>query len=425
MLSPELIRRNPDLVRQALAKRFDDSVTLDTVLGLDEERRKLIAEAESLRARRNEVSRILGKTRDKPLALIEEMRQAGDRIKAAEASQAEIEARLNDLLLRIPNIPHESVPVGQDESANVVVRTWGDIPEFPFTPLPHWDIGTRLDIIDFERGVKLSGARFYVLKGAGAKLERALTDWMIDVHTREHGYVEVAAPYLVKREAMVGTGQLPKFEEDMYRCDADDLFLIPTAEVPVTNLHREEIIEAGRLPLYYVCYTACFRREAGSAGKDTKGVVRVHQFNKVEMVKFVAPETSYDELEKLTDNACDILRRLGIPYQLKLMGTGDLGFAAAKKYDPEAWFPGQARYVEISSCSNFESFQARRANIRYRPAPGARPEFVHTLNGSGLAVGRTFAALLENCQQADGSVVIPEVLRRYTGFEAITPTGAR
>ncbi len=425
MLSIELVRRNPDLVRQALAKRFDESVTLDKVLELDEERRKLIAEAEALRARRNEASRILGRTKEKPPALIEEMRQAGERIKAAEARQAELEAQLNDLLLRIPNIPHESVPVGKDESANVVIRTGGDIPKFGFTPLAHWDIGTRLDIIDFERGVKLSGARFYVLKGAGAKLERALIDWMIDVHTKEHGYTEVATPYLVKREAMVGTGQLPKFGEDMYHCQEDDLFLIPTAEVPVTNLHREEIIEAGRLPLYYVCYTACFRREAGSAGKDTKGMVRVHQFDKVEMVKFVEPETSYDELEKLTDNACDILRRLGIPYQLKLMGTGDLGFSAAKKYDPEAWFPGQARYVEISSCSNFESFQARRAGIRYRPAPGARAEFVHTLNGSGLAVGRPFAALLENCQQPDGSVIIPEVLRPYTRFEAIIPTGVR
>ncbi|MBI2906761.1 MAG: serine--tRNA ligase [Chloroflexi bacterium] len=418
MLSLQFVRENADLVRQALANRFE-TAPLDDILALDEQRRKLLTRSETLRARRRDVSKQLGAMKEKPATILEEMRKVGDEIRSLEEEVKQVDARLEDLLLRLPNIPHSSVPVGKDDSENVVVRRWGEPTQFSFTPLPHWDVGERLGIIDFARGSKISGARFYVLRGLGSKLERAIIDWMLDLHCAEHGYTEVATPYLVKREAMVGTGQLPKFEEDMYHCELDDLFLIPTAEVPVTNLYREEILEPGTLPLYYVCYTACFRREAGSAGKDTRGVTRVHQFNKVEMVKFVEPQTSYDELEKLLGNAEDVLKRLEIPYEVTMMCTGDVGFAAAKKYDVNAWCPGQAKYVEVSSCSNFEAFQARRANIKYRPAPGAKAEFVHTLNGSGVAVGRTFAAILENCQQADGSVAVPEALRPYMGVEVI------
>lgn len=418
MLSLQFVRDNPDLVRQALDNRFE-TAPLDDILDLDEQRRKLLTQSETLRARRKDVSKQLSTMKQKPVAILEEMRQVGDDIKRLEEQVKEVDEKLDDLLLRLPNIPHFSVPVGRDESENVVVRRWGDPREFSFAPLPHWDIGERLDIIDFARGSKISGARFYVLRGMGSKLERAIINWMLDLHCSEHGYTEVATPYLVKREAMVGTGQLPKFQEDMYHCEMDDLFLIPTAEVPVTNLHREEILEPGTLPLYYVCYTACFRREAGSGGKDTRGVTRVHQFNKVEMVKFVEPDTSYDELDKLVDNAEDVLRRLNIPYEVTMMCTGDVGFSAAKKYDINIWSPGQSKYVEVSSCSNFEAFQARRANIKYRPAPGGKAEFVHTLNGSGVAVGRTFAAILENFQQADGSVVVPDVLRPYVGVEVI------
>ena len=397
-----------------MAKRHE-SAPVDEVLDLDERRRTLLQETESLKARRNEVSRQISRMKEKPQALIGEMRQVGERIRELDAQVSQIESKLNTLLLQIPNIPHQSTPVGKGEEENVVLRHWGEPCSFRFPPKPHWEIAERLGMVDFERATKISGARFYVLRGLGARLERAIIDWMLDLHTREHGYVEIAPPYLVKRESMIGTGQLPKFEEDAYRCETDDLFLIPTAEVPMTNLHRDEVLEPGRLPLYYVGYSASFRREAGSAGRDTRGMIRVHQFDKVELVKFVTPETSYEELEKLLANAETVLQRLEIPYRVMLMCTGDVGFAAAKKYDPEAWFPGQNRYVEISSCSNFEAFQARRANIKYRPAPGARAEFVHTLNGSGLAVGRTFAAILENYQQEDGSVVVPKVLQPYLG----------
>ena len=420
MLDIKFIRENPELVRESLRKR-GDATSIDDILRLDEERRKLLFQAESLRAERKQASKELGRMAQKPPELTAQMREVGGKIKVLDAQIEAIEGKLSDLLLDLPNIVHESVPVGKDESENVVVRHWGSRKEFSFIPLPHWEIGERLGIIDFDRGVKLSGSRFYVLKGLGAKLERALIDWMLDLHTKEHGYTEVATPYLVRREAMVGTGQLPKFEDDLYRCDVDDLFLIPTAEVSVVNLHRDEILESGMLPLYYVCYSACFRREAGAAGRDTRGVTRVHQFDKVELVKLAEPAISYDELEKLVDNAEDVLRKLNIPYRITQMCTGDLGFAATKKYDVDAWCPGQNKYVEVSSCSNCESFQARRANIRYRPAPRSKPEFVHTLNGSGLAVGRTFAAVLENYQQPDGSVIIPEVLRPYLGgIEAIT-----
>lgn len=415
MLDIKFIRENPDLIRESLQKKGDDATPIDDILRLDEERRKQLSEMERLRAWRRSMSKHIGTTGEKPAELLIQMHETRTKVEWLKDGLKQIDADLNNLLLRLPNIVHESVPYGKDESENVVVRYWGTPEEFTFTPLAHWELGERLGIIDFQRGVKLSGSRFYVLKGLGAKLERALIDWMIDLHTKEHGYVEVATPYLVRREVMVGTGQLPKFEDDLYRCDVDDLFLIPTAEVPVVNLHRDEIFDPGALPLYYVCYTACFRREAGAAGRDTRGVIRVHQFDKVELVKFAEPATSYDELDKLVDNAADVLRKLNIPHRITLMCSGDLGFAATKKYDVDAWFPGQNRYVEVSSCSNCESFQARRANIRYRRAAKAKPEFVHTLNGSGLAVGRTSAAILENYQQPDGSVIVPEVLRPYLG----------
>ena len=416
MLSLQFIRDHPDLVRESLRKRHE-SAPLDEILELDVQRRQLLQQVESMRAEQNRASAEISRAKDKSAVAdrIAELRQLSQRIKEMEPTIKEIDERLSELLLLVPNIPHPSVPEGKDESDNVVVRTWGEPRRFDFEPLPHWEIGERLGIMDSERAAKLSGARFNLMKGLGAKLERALISFMLDLHTAEHGYTEVYPPFLVRRECMVGTGQLPKFEEDMYRTDPDDLFLVPTAEVPVTNLHREEILEPGTLPLYYVAYTACFRREAGSAGRDTRGLTRVHQFDKVELVKFVEPRTSYDELERLLADAEDVLKRLEIPYRVSLMCTGDVGFAAAKKYDPEAWMPGQGKYVEISSCSNFEEFQARRANIRYRPQAGAKAEFVHTLNGSGLAVGRTLAAVLENYQQADGSVVIPEALRPYMG----------
>jgi len=414
MLSLKFIRENPDLVRAGLEAKHE-SAPLDEILALDERHRKLLTEVETLRAQRNRTSQQISAMRTKPPELIAEMRRVGDRIKALEVEVREIEQRLQELLLYVPNLPHPSVPIGKDDSDNVEVRRWGQPRQFDFEPKPHWEVGQMLGLLDFDRGTKISGPRSWVLKGALARLNRALIAWMIDLHTTEHGYTEVAAPYIVKSEAMLGTGQLPKFSEDSYYIPSDDLYLIPTAEVSVTNLHRDEILEPGRLPIYYVSYSACFRREAGAAGRDTRGLIRVHQFDKVEMVKFVEPATSYDELEKLVGNAEDVLRHLEIPYRVSMMCTGDLGFTAAMKYDPEAWFPGQNKYVEISSCSNFEDFQARRANIRYRPEPGARPEYVHTLNGSGLAVGRTLAAILENYQEADGSVTIPKVLRPYMG----------
>ncbi len=411
MLSLQFVRENTDLVRESLEKRFDDT-PLENVLELDDERRRLLQEVELLRARRNTVSKEMARMASRPPELLQEMRVVGDRIKSLDEQVTEIDLRLRDLLLTLPNVLHPSVPVARDDSGNVVVKTWGQARTMPHS-LPHWDIGERLGLVDFQRGVKISGSRFYVLTGLGARLERALSNWMLDLHTQKHGYKEVAAPYLVNRETMTGTGQLPKFEDDLYHCEVDDLFLIPTAEVPVTNLHRDEILEPGTLPLRYVGYTACFRREAGAAGRDTRGVIRVHQFNKVELVKIVDPETSYDELEKLAADAEEVLTELGIPYRKSLMSSGETGFAAAKKYDLEAWSPGQERYIEISSCSNFEAFQARRANIRFRSAPGARVDFPHTLNGSGLAVGRTFALVLENYYQPDGTVAVPEVLRPY------------
>ena len=424
MLNPRLIREETDRVRQAMADRHA-SAPIEQILALDVERRRLLTETESLRARRNAVSQQISRTKEKPAALIAEMREVGDRIKQEEQQVNQIEAELNELMLYVPNVPDPTVPVGADESENVEIRRWGTPRAFDFTPRPHWDIGEDLGDIDFARGAKISGPRSWVLKRDVARLSRALVAWMIDLHVEEDGYTEVLTPYLVKRECMVGTGQLPKFADEAYAVNSDEMYLIPTAEVPVTNLHREEILSADELPKYYVSYSACFRREAGAAGRETRGLIRVHQFEKVEMVKLVKPETSADELEKLVGNAEKVLQRLNIPYRVLLLCTGDLGFSSAKTYDPEAWFPGIGGYREISSCSTFGDFQARRANIRYRPTANAKPEFVHTLNGSGLAVGRTLAAVLENYQQADGSVVIPDVLQPYMGGrEVIRPCRA-
>jgi seryl-tRNA synthetase len=422
MLNPRMIRENPDTVRDALRRRFT-SAPLDEILTLDEERRAVLVDVEALRARRNQVSAEIGRDRERLPELRLEMRRVGDEIKLLEEKLGAIDSSLADLVLQLPNIPDPSVPIGEEESANTEVRRWGTQRHFSFQPRPHWDIGEGLGMLDFERGTKISGPRSWVLKGQLSRLNRALSAWMLDVHVADHGYTEVATPYLVRPECMVGAGQLPKFADESYKLANDDFYLIPTAEVPVTNLFREEIIEPASLPIRYVAYSACFRREAGAAGRDTRGLIRVHQFEKVEMVTFAEPSTSSDELERLLGDAEDILRRLDLPYRVILKGTGDLGFHATKTYDPEVWLPGQDRFVEISSCSSFGDFQARRANIRYRPEAGARPEFVHTLNGSGLAIGRTLVAILENYQQEDGSVVVPEVLRSYVGgLEVIRPS---
>ena len=424
MLDLKLIRTNPDLVREALRRRHEEA-PLEALLAQDEERRRLLAEVESLKAARNRTSEEIAarkKRGEETGDLIARMRQVSDRIQELDAKVRMVEEQIQTLLLAIPNLPHPSVPEGRDERDNVEIRRWGEPRRFDFEPLPHWELGARLGLLEFERAAKISGARFAVFTGLGARLLRALANFMLDLHVNEHGYREVFPPFLVNSASMTGTGQLPKFAEDAFKVDGQDLWLIPTAEVPVTNLHRDEILDAKDLPIYYVGYSSCFRSEAGSYGRDTRGLIRMHQFEKVELVKFVRPETSYDELEKLVHDAEDVLQRLGLPYRVLLMCTGDLGFAQTKKYDPEVWMPSYGRYVEISSCSNFEDFQARRANIRFRPQPGARPEYVHTLNGSGLAIGRTLAALLENYQQADGSVVIPEALRPYMGgLEMIRP----
>jgi seryl-tRNA synthetase len=421
MLSLELIRQQPDLVKAGIAKKNEGPEIVDEILEVDRERRELLQKADELKHRRNEASdqiAELKRSKKDAASAIAEMKDVGTHIAELDDKVKTVDSRLRDLLLRVPNLPHTSVPYGKSDKENAVVFTWHDKPAFGFNPRPHWEIGEALRIIDSAAGAKISGSRFYVLRGLGAKLERALISWMIDVHVQEEGYTEILPPYLVNRESMTGTGQLPKFAEDLYHTDTDDLFLDPTAEVPVTNLLRDEIVREEDLPIKYVAYTACFRKEAGAAGKDTRGIIRVHQFNKVEMVKFVRPEESYHELDLLLDNAEGILRKLNLPYHRSRMCTGDLGFTAAMKYDPEVWMPGQDRYVEISSCSNFEDFQARRANIRYRTRDG-KIAFVHTLNGSGLAVGRTMAAILENYQQEDGSVKIPEALIPYMGTDVI------
>ncbi|MCS7196272.1 MAG: serine--tRNA ligase [Aquificaceae bacterium] len=423
MLDLELIRKNPSLVKERLSLRNRELESLvDGVLELDALRRSILKSLESLRAERNAKSKEIGSLKKKgedTRVLEEEVKSLKDKIEDYEKELSSVEAMLRDRLLRIPNLPHESVPVGEEESQNLEVRRWGEPRDFSFEPKPHWDIGERLGIFDFERAGKVSGSRFVVLKGWGAKLERALINFMLDLHSRK-GYREVLPPHLVRPEVLVGTGQLPKFEEELYRCDRDDLYLIPTAEVPLTNLFREEILSEEDLPLYMVSYTPCYRREAGSYGKDIRGIIRQHQFNKVELVKIVKPEDSYRELEGMTSDAEDVLKLLGLPYRVVLLCTGDMGFASAKTYDIEVWFPSQGKFREISSCSNCEDFQARRMNTRYRDAEG-RLRFVHTLNGSGLAVGRTLAAILENYQQEDGSLLVPEVLRDYIKAERIVP----
>ena len=421
MLAIRTIRENPDRVRKALADRGAD-VDLDRLLELDARRREILQELEALRGRRNQVSKDVGRIKREggdPSALMAEMREVGSRIKALEAELREVEPGLDALLMQIPNIPHASVPVGRTEEDNQVVRTWGEPPDLGFEPLPHWEIGERLGILDFERAAKITGARFVVLRGLGSRLERALIQFMLDLHTAEHGYEEVWPPFMVNSRAMTGTGQLPKFEEDLFHVSGTDYYLVPTAEVPVTNLHADEILREEDLPVRYTAYTPCFRAEAGAYGKDTRGMIRQHQFDKVELVKFAHPEGSYEELESLTRNAEEVLRRLGLPYRVVTLCTGDLGFSSAKTYDIEVWIPSQGVYREISSCSNFEDFQARRANIRFRPKGGKGTRLVHTLNGSGLAVGRTLVAILENFQQEDGSVLIPEALRPYMGVDRI------
>ncbi len=424
MLDLKFVRSNPDVVRDSLIRRGEATDGLDTLLAADEKRRAILVEVEELKRRRNAASEKVARLKREGAdasEIIDEMKGVAERIRGFDEELAAVESTISELLLGIPNIPHESVPTGRDDSENVEVRRWGQPKEFGFEPKAHWDLGTDLDILDFERASKITGARFAIYKGMGSRLVRALVNFMLDLHTQEHGYTEVFPPFLVNAASMVGTGQLPKFADDMFKCEGLDYYMVPTAEVPVTNMYRGEILEGACLPVKHVAYTACFRAEAGAAGRDTRGLIRQHQFDKVELVKFVRPETSYDELESLVADAQSVLEILGLPYRVTMMCTGDVGFTAAKKYDLEVWMPSYNRYVEISSCSNFEAFQARRADIRFRPAPGAKTEFVHTLNGSGLAVGRTIAALMENCQQSDGSIAIPKRLQPFMGgLEAIT-----
>ncbi|AWI13724.1 Seryl-tRNA synthetase [Caldibacillus thermoamylovorans] len=418
MFNIKLLRENFEEVKAKLQHRGEDLSDLEKFGELDQKRRTLIVETEQLKKKRKDVSAqiaVLKKENKDAEDLVVEMREVGDQIKELDEELRVIEEELNALLLSIPNLPHETVPIGDTEDDNVEIRKWGELPQFDFEPKPHWDVATELGIIDFERAAKVTGSRFVFYKGLGAKLERALMSFMLDLHTEQHGYTEMLPPYLVNRASLTGTGQLPKFEEDVFLVEKEDYFLIPTAEVPVTNYYRDEILSAKDLPAKFAAYSACFRSEAGSAGRDTRGLIRQHQFNKVELVKFVKPEDSYDELEKLTNDAEKVLQLLGLPYRVVAICTGDLGFTAAKKYDLEVWLPSYNTYREISSCSNFEDFQARRANIRFRREPKGKPEFVHTLNGSGLAIGRTVAAILENYQQKDGRVRIPEALRPYMG----------
>jgi len=426
MLDLNYVRENLDAVRAALAMREMASAALDDFAAADAERRRVISESDQLNAERNTASREIGAMmkdgkRDEADARRKQVNELKERIAKLDDARDQAEARMRDMLSTLPNIPHESVPVGKDESANVEIRRWGTKPEFDFEPKDHVDLGTALGILDLERATKIAGARFAILNGAGARLERALIGFMLDLHTTDHGYTETLPPFIVNRDALFGTGQLPKFEQDLFKLeDERGFYLIPTAEVPVTNYHREEILDASHLPMKWAAYSACFRSEAGSYGKDTRGIIRQHQFEKVELVKYSLPENSYDELESLTRDAEVILQKLGIHYRVVALASGDLGFGSAKTYDIEVWLPSQNAFREISSCSNYEAFQARRANIRFRRAGGAKPEFVHTLNGSGLAIGRTWIAILENYQQRDGSVVVPEALRPYMkGLEVI------
>ena len=417
MLDIRWIRANEDKLKQFLADRQNDT-DISPLLVLDEERRGLVTETEELKARRNEGSKKVGAAKAKgedASAAMEEMRLLGDKIKEIDSRIGEIDGAMADILMSLPNRPHHSVPVGKDENDNVEVRRWGEPKKFSFEPKAHWDIGEDLGIMDFEKGASLAQSRFTVLKGLGARLERALMNFMVDLHTEKHGYLEVQTPFMVNSKTMTGTGQLPKFADDLYKCENDDLWLIPTSEVTLTNLHAGEILEESRLPLLYTAYSPCFRREAGAHGRDVRGMLRQHQFDKVEMVKMTTPEASYDELEKLTDNAEEVLRILKIPFRTICLCTGDMGFGSSKTYDVEVWLPSQDKYREISSCSNCEDFQARRMNTRYRSADGGKPLFVHTLNGSGIAVGRTLIAVLENYQREDGSVEVPEALVPYMG----------
>lgn len=417
MLDIKFLRQNLDQVRRKLAER-GQTIDLEQFSALDARRRNLLQEVETLRNERNTVSKEIGdrkKRKADAADLIARMGEVSARIKNLDAILEETESALEAIVMTIPNVPHDSVVRGTSSEDNPIVRTWGDLPRLAFPPRPHWELGESLGILDFTRGSKIAGARFTLYRGAGALLERAIINFMLDLHTGEHGYMEILPPFLANRESMTGTGQLPKFAEDLFKIEGLDYYLIPTAEVPVTNIHREEILNERDLPIRYVAYSPCFRAEAGSYGKDTRGLIRQHQFNKVELVKFTCPENSYEELEKLTENAEEVLKRLNIPYRVVSLCSADLGFSSAKTYDIEAWLPGQEAYREISSCSNFEDFQARRASIRFRREEGGKVEFVHTLNGSGLAVGRTLVAVLENYQQADGSVIIPEALRPYMG----------
>ena len=421
MLDVKFVRENLPVVVDALKAR-NSNVSLDSFSEIEKSRRELLVEVEGLKSKRNQVSQdIANMKRNKQDAgkEIEEMRLVGDQIAALEEKLRAVEGELREILLSVPNVPHESVPVGKDEHDNKVMRIVGEPKKFDFEPKPHWDIGEDLGILDFERGAKISGARFTVYKGLGARLERAVYSFMLDVHTSEHGYTETFPPFIVNKDSMYGTGQLPKFAEDMFKLEGLDYYLIPTAEVPVTNYHRGEILDIEQLPIKYAAYSACFRAEAGSAGRDTRGLIRQHQFNKVELVKFCLPENSYDELEKLTANAERILQLLELPYRTMLLCTGDMGFSSAKTYDLEVWLPSANCYREISSCSNFEDFQARRMDVKFRRGAKGKPELVHTLNGSGLAVGRTVCAIIENYQQADGSVIVPKVLVPYMGVEVI------
>lgn len=420
MLDLKRIRQDPDEVRSRLAvrgNREESDAAVERILALDAERRALIGEGDALKAQRNAVSLQVGerKRRGEPADdVIAEMRGVADRIREADARLREIEGEIDGILLNLPNTPHPAVPAG-DESCNQVVREWGERRDFPFAPRPHWEIGADLGILDLAAGAKVTGSGFPAYRGLGARLQRALVNWMLDLHTREHGYTEVAPPFLVNRAAMTGTGQLPKFEDDAYGIVGDDLFLVPTAEVPVTNLHRDELLDADRLPIAYTAYSPCFRREAGAAGKDTRGILRVHQFDKVELVRFEHPERSEEALERLVGHAEVVLQHLGLAYRVLLLAGGDLGFSSAQTYDLEVWAPGVERWLEVSSCSNFGDYQARRAGIRFRPSGGGKPEYVHTLNGSGLALPRIVVALLESGQQSDGTVELPEVLHPYLG----------
>src|SRR6266550_3350949 len=421
MLDLNYVRENLEKVRAGLQTRGDAPAALDDFVEADAERRRIIAESDTLNATRNTASREIGALmkagqRDEAEARRKEVNELKERIAELDQQRHQAETRMHDLISTLPNIPHESVPVGKDESANVEIRRWGTKPQFDFEPRDHVDLGTALGILDLERASKIAAARFAILNGAGARLSRALVNFMLELHTSEHGYDETLPPFIVNKHALFGTGQLPKFEEDLFKLrDERDLYLVPTAEVPVTNYHREEILDASQLPRKWVAYTPCFRSEAGSYGRDTRGIIRQHQFEKVELVKYALPENSYDELDSLTNNAETVLQRLGLHYRVVVLSTADLGFGAAKTYDIEVWLPSQNTFREISSCSNYEAFQARRAQIRFRRGGGGKPEFVHTLNGSGLAIGRTWIAILENYQQAHGSVVIPEALRPYMG----------